>query len=65
MYLLVVHVVCGRGTALVLLLSLNWALGGRLRICHEGFTAEMRQRALRGFPQADLDVLVSWGQEVT
>lgn len=58
-------VVCRGGADLVLVLSLDRALWLSLGIGHEGFTAQVRRRVLCRFPQADLDVLIGRGEQVT
>lgn len=58
--------VVGRGGAdLVLVLSLDWAVWSSLGIGHEAFTAQVRRRVQCCFPQADLDIFISGGEQAT
>lgn len=47
------------------LLSLDWALKWNVGISHKGFTAQVRRGVLCCFPQANLDILITRGEQVT
>lgn len=52
-------------TDLVEVLPLNWSLWLGLGICHKGFTAYVSQCVLCCFPQANLHILITGGEQIT